>query len=274
MANILEEIVDKVKSDVAKQKRKVSFSDLSSFESFEKQRKSFSDTLRVDDSVSIIAEIKKGSPSKGIIRHDFDPEKIADSYIKHGASAISVLTNEPFFKGALSYLEDVSSISPIPVLRKDFLIDPYQVKEAAAYGADALLLIATICSKNQLSELLAATKEYGMQALVECYHEEEVDSLNWEEIEVVGVNNRDLTTFSVDLHRGIELLQKAPEGIVRVSESGITSADDLFELQKNDIHSALIGEHFMRETEPGEGVSEILDGLHEKMAQLVPLKGK
>ncbi len=267
MANILEEIVDKVKSDVAKQKRKVSFSDLSSHEGFEKQRLSFSEALRVEDSVSIIAEIKKGSPSKGIIRHDFDPKKIADSYIKHGASAISVLTNEPFFKGSLTYLSDVSSLSPVPVLRKDFLIDPYQVKEAAAYGADAVLLIATICSESQLSELLAATSEFGMQALVECYHEKEVDSLNWDEIEVVGVNNRDLTTFSVDLHRGIELLQKTPQGIVRVSESGISSANDLYELQKSGIHSALIGEHFMREKEPGEEVSKLLDGLHEKMAK-------
>jgi len=266
MTNILEEIVEKIKSDVSKQKRKVSFSDLSSHEGFEKQKRSFSNALQVDNSVSIIAEIKKGSPSKGIIRHDFDPKKIADSYIKHGASAISVLTNEPFFKGSLTYLADVSSLSPIPVLRKDFLIDPYQVKEAAAYGADAVLLIATICSKNQLSELLAATKEFGMQALVECYHEKEIDSLNWEEIEVVGVNNRDLTTFSVDLHRGIQLLQKAPKRVVRVSESGISSADDLYELQKSGIHSALIGEHFMREPVPGEGVSKLLDGLLEKMA--------
>jgi indole-3-glycerol phosphate synthase len=217
------------------------------------------EALKTSDEVSIIAEIKKGSPSKGIIRHDFDPKKLAEQYIEGGASAISVLSDEPFFMGSLDYLKQVSEVSNIPVLRKDFIIDPYQVKEASAFGADAVLLIATICQGEQLKELLAATKEYGLEALVECYHEEEVDNLDWNLVEILGVNNRDLSTFTVDLHRGVDLLKKSPVETVRVSESGLSSPEDLVFLQKNNIDAALIGEHFMRKDKPGEALKEMLE---------------
>lgn len=265
MSNILEQIVEKTKDDLRKQKRNITLSDLETLSGFELDRRSFAEALDQPDTVSIIAEVKKGSPSKGIIRTDFNPADIAKDYSEHGAAAISVLTNKPFFHGSLKHLETVRSSSPVPVLRKDFIIDPYQVKEAAAYGADAVLLIATICSKNQLSELLAATKEFGLQALVECYHEEEVDSLNWDEVEILGVNNRDLKKFEVNLHRGVELLKKAPDGVVRVSESGISSAEDLKFLYENGIHSALIGEHFMRQPKPGKAISDMKSELQSKI---------
>ncbi len=206
----------------------------------------------------MIAEIKKASPSKGVIRDDFDPAKIAGQYVENGASAISVLTDEPFFQGSLDYLEKVSEISPIPLLRKDFIVDPYQVKEARAYGADAVLLIVTMYEGSQLSELLAAAKEFGLQTLVECYLEEELTTLEWRDIEIVGVNNRDLTTFIVDLHRGIEILKQAPEGVVRVSESGIHQPEDLKLLLENGIHSALIGEHFMRQPDIGKALNDFM----------------
>ncbi len=259
MASILVKITEQTKEDLSKRKRKVSLRDFESFPEFEKSRKSLSESLREDKSVSIIAEVKKASPSKGIIRKDFDPVKIADQYIESGASAISVLTDEPFFRGSLNYLESISGMSPIPVLRKDFIIDPYQAKEARAFGADAILLIATICEGNQLSELLAAAKEFEMQALVECYYPEEVENLNWEEIEIVGVNNRNLATFEVDLHRGIELLKQAPERVVTVSESGIHKKEDLRKLQGNGIDAALIGEHLMRQRDPGDALKNLLD---------------
>jgi len=259
MASILVKITEQTKEDLSKRKRKVSLRDFESFPEFEKSRKSLSESLREDKSVSIIAEVKKASPSKGIIRKDFDPVKIADQYIESGASAISVLTDEPFFLGSLNYLESISGMSPIPVLRKDFIIDPYQAKEARAFGADAILLIATICEGNQLSELLAAAKEFEMQALVECYYPEEVENLNWEEIEIVGVNNRNLATFEVDLHRGIELLKQAPERVVTVSESGIHKKEDLRKLQGNGIDAALIGEHLMRQRDPGDALKNLLD---------------
>ncbi|MFO7800006.1 MAG: indole-3-glycerol phosphate synthase TrpC, partial [Rhodohalobacter sp.] len=217
------------------------------------------DALSKHQTVSIIAEIKKASPSKGVIREDFDPVKIADQYIESGASAISVLTDEPFFQGSLQYLEIISGLSPIPLLRKDFIVDPYQVKEARAFGADAILLIATICEGNQLSELLAAAKELELQALVECYHSKEIESLNWEEIEIVGVNNRNLATFEVDLHRGIDLLKQAPEHVVTVSESGIHKKEDLQKLQDNGINAALIGEFLMKQKNPGNALKDLLD---------------
>lgn len=259
MASILDKITERTIEDLSKRKQRVTLRDFESFPEYEKPRKVLSDALRKEESVSIIAEVKKASPSKGVIRDDFDALKIADQYIEGGASAISVLTDEPFFKGSLKYLEKISGLSPIPLLRKDFIVDPYQVKEARAYGADAILLIATICEGNQLSELLAATKEFKMQALVECYHPEEVESLNWEEIEIVGVNNRNLATFEVDLHRGIDLLKQAPKHIITVSESGIHKKEDLQILQENGINAALIGEHLMKQEKPGDALKNLLD---------------
>ncbi|REL38302.1 indole-3-glycerol phosphate synthase TrpC [Rhodohalobacter sp. SW132] len=259
MASILDEIVHKTQHDLNRRKRDVSLKELESFAGFEKQRRSLVDALSVEGEVSIIAEVKKGSPSKGIIRQDFNPKKIAEQYISGGAAAISVLTDEPFFMGSPRYLAEIAEISPVPLLRKDFLVDPYQIKEAAAIGADAVLLIATICEGSQLSELLAATKEFGLEALVECYHEEEVDSLNWKEIDILGVNNRDLKTFTVDLHRGVELLKKAPESVIKVSESGLKTAADLAVLHNNGIDAALIGEQFMRQDNPGDALKKMIE---------------
>lgn len=261
--DILKKITEQTREDLAKRKRNISLREFESFEAYDPPRRSFTDALRKADYVSIIAEVKKASPSKGIIREDFDAQKIAEAYFRNGASAISVLTDEPFFKGSLKYLESISKISPVPLLRKDFIVDPYQVKEARAFGADAVLLIATICKGNQLSELLAATKEFKLEALVECYHEEEMNDLNWDEIDIVGVNNRDLATFDVDLHRGVSLLQKAPEHVVRVSESGIHKPDDLKVLYDNGIQSALIGEHFMRQPDAGEALKRFLAEFEE-----------
>lgn len=257
MANILEEIVEQTKIDLKKRRRKVSFNDLGDMELFEQAPRDFGSALQSEDDVAIIAEIKKASPSKGLIRPDFDPEKIAGQYQEGGASAISVLTDEPAFKGRLDYLETVSKEVSIPVLRKDFIIDPYQVKEAKAYGADAVLLIATITEGSQLDELLHATKEFGLQALVECYSEEDIEYVNFEHVEILGVNNRDLRSFDVDLHRGIELLHKAPEDTVLVSESGLGKPEDLKLLHDEHIDAALIGEYFMRQPDPGKAVERM-----------------
>lgn len=263
MSSILEEIVEQTDSDLKKRKRQVSFRDLESMELYERSRLDFAGALRKEGDVAIIAEIKKASPSKGIIRNDFDPQKLAAGYRDGGASALSVLTDEPAFSGSLEYLEIASKEVNIPLLRKDFIIDPYQVKEARAYGADAVLLIATITDGHQLSELHHAATEYGLQALVECYSEDDFRHVDFERVSVLGVNNRDLHTFKVDLHRGIELLHRAPEGTVLVSESGIGSAQDLKLLADEGIHAALIGEYFMRQAEPGAAVREIREELQE-----------
>lgn len=263
MANILEQIVEQTEIDLRKRKRKVSIRDFESFELYENKRRPFSNALRNSQSVSIIAEIKKASPSKGIIRRDFDPRRIAGQYQEGGATALSVLTDEPAFQGSLDFLSIASQEVEIPVLRKDFIIDPYQVKEARAYGADAILLIATITEGNQLQELLHAAGEMGLQCLVECYSEEDLKQVNFEYIDILGVNNRDLKSFEVDVHRGIELLHKAPEGTLLVSESGLSSAEDLKLLYDENIHAALIGEFFMKQPDPGKAVSKLLKELDQ-----------
>lgn len=262
MADILNKIADQTREDLKKRKREISFRDLESLKGYEKDTLDFAAALK-SDSVSIIAEVKKASPSKGVIRADFEPLEVADAYIENGASAISVLTDEPFFQGSLKYLEKISDKSPIPLLRKDFVIEPYQVKEAKAYGADAVLLIVTMYEGSQLSELLAAANEFGIQALVECYEQEEVENLDWNNIQILGVNNRNLKTFEVDLHRGIELLEMAPDEVVTVSESGIHQPDDLMKLYEHNIHSALIGEYFMKQPDIGDGLKQLINEFKE-----------
>lgn len=238
-------------------------SDLETLPHFERDHRSFRDALSNRESVSIIAEMKKASPSKGVIRKDFNPQKIATQYQKGGASALSVLTDEPAFQGSLDYLKIASDEVAIPVLRKDFIIDPYQVKEARAFGADAILLIATITSGHQLQELHYAAAELGLECLVECYSEEDLQYVDFKQMKIFGVNNRDLHTFKVDLHRGISILHTAPEDTILVSESGLQSAEDLKLLHDEDIHAALIGEHFMRQDNPGQAVKQMLDELDE-----------
>lgn len=267
MKNILDEIVEQTRVDLKKRKKKTSFNDLGSMEMFESPIRDFKKALLSGNDVSIIAEIKKASPSKGIIREDFDPEKIAEQYEEGGASAISVLTDEPAFQGSLKYLEMASRKVSIPLLRKDFVIDPYQVKEARAYGADAVLLIATITDGHQLDELLHAANEFDLHALVECYSEEDFKYVTFDKVDILGVNNRDLRSFNVDVHRGVELLHKAPEGTVLVSESGLNSSQELKYLHDQQINAALIGEYFMRQPDPGKAVAEMINELQNLIVE-------
>lgn len=258
--NILQEITEKTAEDLRRRKNKVSFNALHSMEGFEKNRISFRQGLLDPDPVSVIAEVKKASPSKGLIRADFDPVRIAESYEKGGASAISVLTDEPFFKGHLDFMASVARKVSLPVLRKDFVIDPYQVKEARAYGADAVLIIVAITEGDQLHELIHACREFELDALVECYGEEDLNRVDFSLADILGVNNRDLRNFDVDLHRGVGLLNRAPEGTVLVSESGLSKPADLQLLIQNNIQAALIGEYFMKKEDPGKAVSDLIEG--------------
>lgn len=269
MSNILEKITTHTAEDLAKRKRKVTLADFNSFEGFEKERISFKNALAGHEAVSIIAEVKKASPSKGIIRPDFDPVDIALRYEEGGASAISVLTDEPFFKGDLKFLKAISNRVQLPLLRKDFIIDPYQIKEARAHGADAVLIIVAITEGNQLTELQHAAQEFGLDALVECYDQADFDRLDFELTDILGVNNRDLKKFEVDVHRGISILQQAPKETILVSESGLSSGKDLALLKKEGIHSALIGEHFMRQKNPGQAVKDLLEQTEEEYEKLL-----
>ena len=261
--SILEKIVSQTKIDLKKRILERSYTSLESEWGFEKELLSFSQAIK-GKVVKFITEVKKASPSKGIIREDFDPVSLARIYEKSGASAISVLTDEPFFKGHLSYLDDIAKQITIPILRKDFIINPYQIAEAKAFGADAILLIARILSDSQLDELLSAAKEYELDALVECYDLVDQDRINYEKISILGVNNRDLETFEVDVHRGVSQLNMAPESTITVSESGISTVDDIKFLQKNGINAVLIGEHLMRQSNIGRELRTLVLAAQEE----------
>jgi indole-3-glycerol phosphate synthase len=220
---------------------------------------SFSRALSRTDRVNIIAEIKHRSPSKGIIREDFDPISIAESYRRAGAAALSILTEEDFFNGSLDYLRAVRSVAPdLPLLRKDFIFHPYQVEESAAAGADAILLITATLSDQLLEQLIGLAGERGLDALVEVHTAKELERAARAGSRIIGVNNRDLRTFSVALETSLELAEAAPAGAILVSESGISTTEHIRRLSAAGFHAFLIGEHFMKAPDPGSTLAELL----------------
>lgn len=204
------------------------------------------------DAIRIIAEVKKASPSKGVIREAFDPLDIAKAYEANGACAVSVLTEEDYFQGSLEYLRLVRANVGLPVLRKDFIIGEYQVYEARAAGADALLLIAAILDDNKLSALIRLTEKLGMEALVEVHNEEELKAALFAGPRIIGVNNRDLKTFKVDIDTTKRLAPLVPKGLTVVSESGINTIEDIFSLKDSGVSAFLIGEALMRQRDVGK----------------------
>jgi indole-3-glycerol phosphate synthase len=207
---------------------------------------------------AIIAEVKKASPSKGVIREQFDPVAIALDYEQHGAAAISVLTERRFFQGSPEYLTAIKKHTTIPVLRKDFLFDVYQIYEARALGADALLLIAAILEKEKIRELLYLTGDLGMDALVEVHTREELDLVLATGARIIGINNRNLNTFQTDCATTVELAQAIPGDRIVVSESGIASRADIRMLRSSGVDAFLIGESLMRQESPGARLAELI----------------
>ncbi|MCB1842876.1 MAG: indole-3-glycerol phosphate synthase TrpC [Halioglobus sp.] len=201
---------------------------------------------------AVIAEVKKASPSKGVIREDFDPAQIAVSYSEGGAACLSVLTDVDFFQGADEYLQAARSACSLPVLRKDFTVDPYQVVEARALGADAILLIVAALEDSRMRELAAAAAEHGLDVLVEVHDRAELERALGLGLTLVGINNRDLHTFDTRLETTLELLPHIPAGRVVVTESGIHSVEDVQRMRSAGVHAFLVGEAFMRSPSPGE----------------------
>ena len=206
----------------------------------------FKRALEGYDGVAIIAEVKRASPSKGVICEDFAPRAIARNYQQHGAQAVSVLTDVEFFQGALVHLMMVRQTISLPVLRKDFIIDALQIEEASVHGADAILLIAAILTSSQIADYQQMARELGMDALVEIHNEEELEKVLAAGAELIGINNRNLKDFSVDINTTFRLKRLLPESIPVVSESGLKSAADLALLKENHVCAALIGESLMR----------------------------
>lgn len=206
---------------------------------------------------AIIAEIKKASPSKGILVHDFRPAAIARMYAEGGAAALSVLTDREFFKGGLPDLESARAAVAIPVLRKDFTIDELHVIEAAAHGADAILLIAAILDAAQMRDFRTLAARYGMAALVEVHNDEELDEALASGAEIVGVNNRNLHTFAVTLETSLRLVKRIPANIVKVAESGIHARADVETLRAAGFHAFLVGEHLMKSQDPAAALKAL-----------------
>jgi indole-3-glycerol phosphate synthase len=218
----------------------------------------FASALR-GEKVRLIAEVKKASPSKGVIRADFNPVEIARTYAANGASAISVLTEQKYFQGSLNYLRDIKdTLSEIPLLRKDFIFDPYQVYQARAYGADALLLIVAVLSPEKLDELLSLSRKLGMRCLVEVHNEIELEIALKTGADIIGINNRDLTTFEVDIATTRRLRPLIPGDRIMVSESGIKSRGDIEKLRKWGVDAVLIGEALMTSKDIAAAMKELL----------------
>lgn len=211
-------------------------------------------TALTADPPAIIAEFKKASPSKGVLQPDYDPSVIARSYESGGASALSVLTDRDYFQGSLNDLENARSAVLLPVLRKDFTVDELHVIEAAAHGADAILLIAAVLDENSMRRLRELAAQFGMTALVEVHNGEELRAALGSGAEVIGVNNRNLHTFEVRLETSIELAEEIPDGVITVAESGIHSRTDVARLTAAGFQAFLVGEHLMKSPDPAEAL--------------------
>lgn len=206
---------------------------------------------------AIIAEIKKASPSQGIIRSDFDPEIIAKSYAKAGATCLSVLTDEQYFQGSRLHLQQARAACSLPILRKDFIVDPYQIYESSAIGADCILLIMKVLTDDQAEELSQVATELNLAVLLETHDEHELDRALNLSSPLIGINNRDLRTFKTDLNITLSLRHKIPADRILVTESGICTKDDVLLMRRNNVNTFLIGEAFMRVSDPGEKLQEI-----------------
>ena len=217
------------------------------------------------DGMSFICEVKKASPSKGIIAPDFPYVDIAVEYQAAGADAISVLTEPAFFQGDDDYLRAIREHVDIPLLRKDFIIDPFQIEQSARIGADAILLICAILTPAQLKEYIALAQELGLSCLVEVHDENELTMALDARARVVGVNNRDLKTFEVDTGNSIRLRKFAPDDVIFVSESGIRSASDIAQLEKNNIDAVLVGETLMRAADKKQALAALRGNTHDEV---------
>lgn len=208
--------------------------------------------------LNLIAEVKKASPSRGVIREDFDALKIAKIYVKNHAAAISVLTEDKYFLGKPAYLRDISDEVNVPTLMKDFIVHEYQVYEAFVCGANAILLIVALLEDRQLTELMQAAHRLGMDCLVEVHNAQELDRAVELDVEIIGINNRNLHTLVVDKKNCLQLVPKVPQGKIIVAESGLENREDLESLKKLGVHAVLIGETFMKAEDIGEKVKELM----------------
>ncbi len=256
--DFLKEIVSKKKERILLGKQQLSEADLKARIDSLPPTRPFTEAINKPRTISLIAEIKKASPSRGVIRENFNLQEITGIYKEAGVQAVSVLTEEDYFLGSASYLTQVKSLIDVPVLRKDFILEPYQVYESRFFGADAILLIAELLTKDTLSELMQLAKSLGLDCLVEAHTEKELKKILGMEVPLIGINNRDLHTLEVDLKTTEKLYILIPKDKTVVVESGIRSRQDVLFLKILGINAVLIGEAFMAEADLKKKVEEIM----------------
>ena len=260
--NILEEIIQHKKSEVSQRQDLFPVKLLEQSLYYETVPVSLKKYLLREDKSGIIAEIKRKSPSKGVINANISVERVSIGYMQAGASALSVLTDTSFFGGKNEDLITARKYNFCPILRKDFIVDEYQIVEAKSIGADAVLLIAAALTQQETKQLAAFAKKLGLEVLLELHHEGELDYIN-EYIDLVGVNNRDLTSFNVDIETSVRLAELLPADIVKISESGIHAPKDVAYLRKHGYNGFLIGEKFMKNSRPEKACAKFIEGIRE-----------
>jgi indole-3-glycerol phosphate synthase len=262
--NLLEQIMTRKREEVAERKLQTTPTELREQPLFNAPRRSLCFAIELPGSTGIIAEFKRRSPSKGAFVHELaSPAVAVKDYDKFGAAGISVLTDGPFFGGCLQDLADTRAMTEAPLLRKDFIFDPYQLLEAKAYGADVILLIAAVLSPSQVQELAAEARELGLEVLLELHEESELQHV-CSDARLVGVNNRNLKDFQVDLEHSVRLVAGIPGGSIKVAESGIRSVEDIHFLRKHGFEGFLIGERFMKEKDPGAAFASFVGDLKKE----------
>ena len=257
---MLDEIVSTKQREVEDAKQRVPFDDLKARLRSHLAERSFRHAISVPGKLSLIAEIKRKSPSKGMLRERFDPVHLAQTLQEAGAAALSVLTDEPYFGGHLDFLRDAKQFTEIPTLRKDFIIDPYQVYEAAFYEADAVLLIVRILTEEVLLQCMQAADTVGVEPFVEVHSEAELKLALGAGARVIGINHRDLRMFQIDPTLSEQLVPKIPSGKIIVAESGIQRAEEVQRMKRLGVHAVLIGEALMTAPNPAEKVKELFAG--------------
>ncbi len=258
--DILNKIIARKKEEVASRKQKTELDVLQEIASGVEKPRGFANALisrAKQQKPAIIAEIKKASPSKGVIREDFKPIEIAQDYMLNGATCLSILTDKDFFQGSEAYLQMVRQAYPLPVLRKDFMIDPYQIHESRALGADCILLIVACLADDQMQELSETAQNLGMDVLVESHNAEELERALKLDTPLMGINNRNLRTFETSLQTTLDLQTMIPAERLIITESGIHTPDDVKQMQDHGIYTFLVGEAFMKAERPGLKMREL-----------------
>lgn len=259
--DILQRILARKAEEIVARQAIYTIKDLEATAKTSEEPRGFCDAIATTIKVgkpAVIAELKKSSPSKGIIRSDFQPELIAESYARNGATCLSVLTDVNFFQGHNDYLGVARKASRLPTLRKDFIIDLWQVAESRAIGSDCILLIVAALEDSQISRLSAAAADYGMDVLLEVHDRRELERALSFDVDLIGINNRNLSTFQTRLETTLELIEHIPNGTMIVTESGIHSSDDVMVMRKAGIDTFLIGETLLRAPDPGAKLAELI----------------